>query len=160
MPGALSFSGRRAPPALPRLALACIALFTLGACAATDHRESRGAGGDRFAPCPVAPNCAISQADAGGDRVDPLRAGRDARSAHARLLAVLGADSAYRILEDDDRYVHAEYTSARMRYRDDVEFLIRDDGRIDVRSASRIGWYDWGANRRRIETLRDALNAR
>ena len=123
------------------------------------HRIVDADGVPSFLPCPTAPRCAVSQAGAGGDKVPALQSGGDATSAHVRLLAVLAADSRYRILSDDGRYVHAEFTTRRMRYRDDVEFLIRADGRIDVRSSGRIGWYDWETNSNRIEALRAALAA-
>jgi uncharacterized protein (DUF1499 family) len=137
-------------------ALAALATLTLAGCAASPARiEADGA--DRFAPCPAAPRCATSQRDAGGDYVPPLTGGESAAQAHANLLSALAGDPGYVVLTDEDDYVHAEYTTELMRYQDDVEFLIRDDGTIDVRSASRLGWYDWGTNRRRIERLREAL---
>jgi uncharacterized protein (DUF1499 family) len=38
---------------------------------------------------------------------------------------------------------------------DDVEFCIDDDLRtIHVRSSSRVGYFDFGVNRRRIERIR------
>ena len=45
-----------------------------------------------------------------------------------------------------------------LRFVDDVEFELRTgDGVIAVRSASRVGYSDLGANRRRIEKIRKAL---
>jgi uncharacterized protein (DUF1499 family) len=42
---------------------------------------------------------------------------------------------------------------------DDVEFLFSaDQSVIDVRSASRVGYYDFGMNRRRIEDIRKKWN--
>ena len=42
---------------------------------------------------------------------------------------------------------------------DDVTFVFRDDaGMIDVKSNSRIGFYDFGVNGRRVENLRAAFN--
>lgn len=42
-----------------------------------------------------------------------------------------------------------------MRYVDDVEFLLDPArSRIDVRSSSRIGYYDFQINRERIEDIR------
>ena len=38
-----------------------------------------------------------------------------------------------------------------------AEYSLRPDGRVDVRSASRLGRSDLGANRKRVERLRDAL---
>ncbi|MFK7778444.1 MAG: DUF1499 domain-containing protein, partial [Gimesia sp.] len=49
----------------------------------------------------------------------------------------------------------AEFRSLCFRFVDDVEFLI-DSGQnmIQVRSASRVGHSDFGANRKRIESIR------
>jgi uncharacterized protein (DUF1499 family) len=52
-------------------------------------------------------------------------------------------------------FLWAVFTSTVFRFVDDMEF--RMDGAtqtIHVRSASRIGYWDLGANRRRVETLR------
>jgi uncharacterized protein (DUF1499 family) len=63
-----------------------------------------------------------------------------------------------RITQEEPGYIHAEFSSRLFKFVDDVEFVL--DGemqRIDYRSASRIGSYDWGTNRRRMETIRNRL---
>ena len=56
-----------------------------------------------------------------------------------------------------DEYVHA-VCRTRLGFADDVECrLCRADGVIHVRSASRLGYYDFGANRARVELLRRQL---
>ena len=58
-------------------------------------------------------------------------------------------------------YIHAVYTTPIMRYRDDVEFLLRtNENEIAIRSASRVGYSDMGLNRDRIEAIRTALRAK
>ena len=65
------------------------------------------------------------------------------------------------IVTSEDDYLHAVFTTKLMRYRDDVEFLLRPEQReIAVRSASRVGYGDMGANRARIESIRAALSER
>lgn len=155
-------AGRAPPMRLPVFALSLV--FLLAGCAPTSHLLPLDDGIAHLAPCPTAPHCVTSRPDSRDrDRIEPLAVGTDAATARARLLAVLAADPAFEVLSElpteNGTYVHAEYTTGLMRYQDDVEFLIRDDGRIDVRSSSRIGWYDWGANRNRIESLRRALAA-
>lgn len=149
------------PPLLRRMPVLALALAfscLMAGCAPTSHLMPLADGTAHLAPCPAAPHCVTSRPGTRErDRIDALQAGRDAQEAHARLLAVLAADPAFEVLGDDGRYVHTEYTTGLMRYRDDVEFLIRDDGSIDVRSSARIGWYDWGVNRNRVEALREAL---
>ena len=49
---------------------------------------------------------------------------------------------------------HERYAGL-FRFVDDVEFLFNEElQRIDVRSASRVGYWDMGANRKRIEEIR------
>ena len=49
--------------------------------------------------------------------------------------------------------------SARFRFVDDLEFYLdRLEKKIHVRSASRVGKYDFGANRRRVEAIRRAFD--
>ncbi len=60
-----------------------------------------------------------------------------------------------RITEEKPGYLHAEFRSALFGFVDDVEFRMDEaHGRIDVRSASRTGYYDFGVNRRRVEEIR------
>ena len=57
-----------------------------------------------------------------------------------------------------DRYLHAESTSLWMRFVDDLELLLDPaTGRVDVRSASRVGYGDMGVNAARVEALRTQL---
>ncbi len=113
-----------------------------------------------LAPCPSSPNCVSSLADDDRHKVAPLPgAGNRADS-----LALLDA-----VLEDWPRVSHravgparveARFTTRILRFVDDVTFYVHEDGVIEVRSASRIGYWDLGANRRRVEDLREQLEAR
>lgn len=61
-----------------------------------------------------------------------------------------------RIAEEKAGYLRAEYRSALFGFVDDVELLLDEAAkRIDVRSASRTGYFDFGVNRRRVEEIRD-----
>ena len=54
--------------------------------------------------------------------------------------------------------MYVEFTSRLMRYVDDVEFLYDSaSNQTHVRSASRLGYSDLGANRKRIEAIRAQL---
>jgi uncharacterized protein (DUF1499 family) len=62
------------------------------------------------------------------------------------------------IVTDSAGYLHAECESAVFGFVDDLELHLRpDEGVIAVRSASRLGYSDVGANRRRVERLRAML---
>lgn len=108
-------------------------------------------------PCPDSPNCVSSEAEVDARRVAPLIAGGDAQAARENLIAVLTDLSRVQWQAEGDSIIRAQFTSALFRFVDDVQFVILDDGRVHVRSASRVGYWDLGANRRRVEQLREAL---
>ncbi|MBA3936607.1 MAG: DUF1499 domain-containing protein [Planctomycetes bacterium] len=119
-----------------------------------------GVSAGRLAPCPESPNCVCSQdADARhGILHIPYAGPKDL--AHRRLVACLGDMRRAAIITDDGTYVHATFTSAILRFVDDAEFLLDDAAKlIQVRSAARVGSYDFGVNRARIEELRERFAA-
>lgn len=59
-----------------------------------------------------------------------------------------------------DAYLHAECRSPILGFVDDLELSLRPrEAQIQVRSASRVGYSDFGVNRRRVEDLRKRLRA-
>jgi uncharacterized protein (DUF1499 family) len=60
------------------------------------------------------------------------------------------------LIEEKDQYLHIEFTTLIFRFVDDVEIIIDDSEKvIHLRSASRVGHSDLGANRRRIEQIKN-----
>jgi len=111
-----------------------------------------------LAPCPNRPNCVSSQAADAEHHVDPFLVRVPAEQAFAALRAAIAAQPRARIVAEDVGYLHAEVTSRLFRFVDDVEALLDSGGaRIEVRSASRLGYSDLGVNRARIEALRETL---
>lgn len=114
----------------------------------------------RLTPCPASPNCVSSDAADAAHRIEPLAVAGDPEAAWQALLQRLEQDPAYTIVDRHDDYVHAEARTRWLRFVDDVEFHLRpDQGVIAMRSASRLGYSDLGANRRRLEALRRALRS-
>lgn len=63
-----------------------------------------------------------------------------------------------KLVEEDEAYLHYEFTSLLLRFVDDVEFLFDDGAKmLHFRSASRTGYGDFGVNRRRMEEIRDLV---
>lgn len=134
-------------------ALAMLALTGCGAGSARLLQDN-----DRFADCSGPPRCVSSQAEDQDRYIAPLRYAGSAREAREQLLAHIDAQPGTEIVTGSSCYVHATYTTTLMRYVDDVELLFcRRTGFVDVRSSSRIGYYDFGTNRARVETLRAVL---
>jgi len=123
-------------------------------------RPQLRADGGPMADCLDGPHCVSSQATDPDRHIEPLTYTGPAAVAEQALLAELEALPRTRVVTHEAGYVHAEVTSAIMRYVDDVEFLFVTDQRIDVRSSSRIGYYDFGVNRERVDALRAGFEKR
>lgn len=145
------------------LMLACgvILVLFLGAGCGGRMPEDLGVEGGALRACPPKPNCVSSFAQDEGHAIEALAITGDERAAWAALRDVVAQTEGAGLETETDGYMHAVYTSKLMRYRDDVEFLLdASAGKIDVRSASRVGFGDMGVNRDRIEALRAALAER
>lgn len=113
-----------------------------------------------LAPCPSKPNCVSSYATSPRQRVEPLTYAGSHIPAMSRLESLLRSLPRVKIITSDGVYLHAEFRSALLGFVDDVEFLA-DTGAnvIHVRSASRVGYSDFGVNRRRVEGIRSKFQA-
>jgi uncharacterized protein (DUF1499 family) len=114
----------------------------------------------RLAPCPGTPNCVVSQ---GGDKqhhIDPISYDGEKTAAVEVIKQVVQGMAGSRIATDSGDYLHVEFKSKMMGFVDDVEFYFPETGVIHMRSASRVGYSDFGVNRKRIETIRQLFQTR
>ena len=88
-----------------------------------------------------------------------FRAGdADGNATLVRLVELLAATPGAKVGISRPDYVYATFTTHWLKFTDDVEFWLDPANRvIQVRSASRLGKSDLGANRTRIEALRSRL---
>lgn len=126
----------------------------LGACAALGGDAGRIDG--RLKPCPPAPHCVSSLALEPRHRVEAFTLA-DPATGWARVAEVVAAQPRTTLVTREATYLHAEVSSPWGVYTDDLELLLGAGGRVEVRSTSRIGYYDFGVNRERVEALRAAL---
>jgi len=105
-------------------------------------------------PCGQKPNC-VSAADSRPQFAVPLLdlKGLTPLEACGRFARLLQNQKRVQIVRSEKHYLHAEFRSATFGFVDDVEALCTERG-ILLRSQSRTGGFDWGVNRRRIESLR------
>lgn len=111
---------------------------------------------DELADCPDRPNCVSSLSDDPKQYIAPLTYEGSPSEAAARLLSVLEQMEGAEIVSRTDTMIHAEFASTVFGFVDDVTFRFdAADRRIDLRSASRVGYTDFGVNRRRIAEIRN-----
>ncbi len=113
----------------------------------------------KFIPCPETPNCVCSQDPDQSHSIEPLIYKGSPKEARTRLLDIIQGMKRAKVVTAQERYLHVEFTSAVFRFVDDVEFFIDDSQKvIHLRSAARLGHYDFGVNRKRLETIRQMFN--
>lgn len=109
-------------------------------------------------PCPDSPNCVNSEGESTASTISPWQF--DDTPAHAWQRARHAIESSGgRIQKEGPDYLWATFTTRWLRFVDDVELVMDAEHHlIQVRSASRVGYSDFGVNRARVEKLRQSFN--
>jgi uncharacterized protein (DUF1499 family) len=141
----------------PEALLAAALLAVVSACWG-GPRAPLGVRGDTLTPCPGTPNCVHTglrhPVGTEGLYLAPSAEGPDLVR---RLAEVVESMPRTKVVEQDERYLHAEATSLLFRFVDDLELLVGPDSELIVRSASRVGKGDLGVNAKRVAELRRLL---
>jgi len=90
--------------------------------------------------------------------IAPFALHEDGPATIAALKVLLASEASATIVDSRTDYLYVQYTTPWLKFVDDVEFWFDPiNNVIQVRSASRIGRSDLGANRQRIDALRGRL---
>lgn len=112
-----------------------------------------------IAACPPSPpHCVSSRNRDEARRIEPLRYRGDGDRAWAALKDALLQEPRIRVVAEQNqpRLLRAEASSLIFGFVDDLAFLDSPgESAIHVRSESRLGYWDFGVNRRRIERIRE-----
>jgi uncharacterized protein (DUF1499 family) len=93
-------------------------------------------------------------------RIEPLPVRGNGPATLARIRQIVEAMPGAQVVQSRDDYLHVQFTTRWMKFVDDAEFWFDPGaGVVQVRSASRVGRKDFGVNRARIDTIRQALAA-
>ena len=111
-----------------------------------------------LAACPSSPNCVCSCSDGDSHQIAPIAINGDPEAAWQTLKGILEDTRGIEIEAAGDHYIRAVATTRILRFKDDIEFLLdREAETIDLRSASRVGYSDFGTNRKRMEGIREKM---
>lgn len=111
----------------------------------------------KFEPCTWAPRC-VSTQETGRKYVEPLPYQENLAVIREKTLDVIRGMKRTKILRAENNYIHAQFTTRLLRFKDDVEVYFDDENKIiHFKSSSRIGFYDGRTNKNRINRLKDAL---
>jgi len=138
---------------------AIIALFFLGY--RSQSGEAYGLVEGRLQRCPDTPNCVNSEFVSDAQHyIEPLvYPAHQAVQVLPRLKTIIGEMGGSIQVEKAD-YLAATFTSSVFRFVDDLELRIdAEQNTIHLRSASRVGRSDLGANRKRVEHLKNLFHS-
>jgi uncharacterized protein (DUF1499 family) len=129
-------------------------------CVGVPPPSTLGVKNGRLAACPSSPNC-VSSDDNDAHAATPFQLAVPASDGWRAAQTAVTALPRTKIITRTDDYLHAECSSAVFGFVDDLELHLRpEQNAIAVRSAARLGYSDFGVNRRRVENLRKALRER
>ncbi len=143
-------------------AVAALMISCLGACASGPggvRPVNKGSSQMGLTSCPPRPSCVSSRDTGGIHGIAPLKFQGDGAVALQRIREILARMPRTKIIDANDGYLHATQSSSVFGFTDDVEFLLDpENAQIQARSCARVGFFDFGVNRRRIEQVRSELN--
>ena len=105
----------------------------------------------KLTACPKKPNC-LSSFEKDKQRVSPIKSTLTLKQIKSVISSMEGA----KLIKEERAYLYFTFTSSTFSFVDDLE-LLSIGNLIHIKSASRTGHYDLGANKKRIETIRKLL---
>jgi len=104
------------------------------------------------------PNCVSTQSKDPKWSTEPLAYSGEASATIEKLAEICAAMPRTTKIKQTDDYLYVEFETATMGFVDDVEFYASNN-QVQMRSASRVGYSDWGVNRKRIDAIRAAYSS-
>jgi len=112
----------------------------------------------QLAPVPDSPNCVSTMTEKASFAIEPIDIAGVDQPLEKLKAAIEGSIPRARLVNEDGNYLHYEFTSLLFRFVDDGEFYVdQEQNVIHFRSASRVGYSDMGANRKRMEKIRATM---
>lgn len=108
----------------------------------------------KLLPLPKKPNCVSTQTDQSDKKMEPMPFKGNITESQKRIKRILHSLKRVEIKTESTDYLHAIVKSRFFKFKDDVEFLFDNQTNlVHFRSASRSGHYDFGVNRKRMESI-------
>ncbi|EQC51317.1 DUF1499 domain-containing protein [Bacteriovorax sp. DB6_IX] len=137
------------------IAKSLLPLFILSSCS-TQVIVAKGMVSNKLAPCKSKPNCVSSFDKRDSHYIGSLNLKMSESEIIEKVIILLKERTDVEVITVKEGYIHAVFTTPLLKFKDDVEFLIIKNT-IHFRSESRVGYSDFGTNRKRIEEFKDYL---
>ena len=113
-----------------------------------------------FTHCPTKKKNCVSTIDLTSyHRISPLPFNGEVDETKERIRRILNQFDQVEIKEEQPLYIHAVFTSKWLKFKDDLElYLDESTGLLHIKSGSRLGYYDFKVNRKRVERFKSMFN--
>jgi uncharacterized protein (DUF1499 family) len=110
----------------------------------------------KLTPCPQTKNCVCSEFPTDTTHhIEPLSIATESVEKAMQNIREIVIEIGGKVTSSNSTYLSATTTSTVFRFIDDIEFRLDEANKvIHIRSASRVGRSDFGANRKRVEKIR------
>ena len=120
--------------------------------------ENLGIQDNKLLDCPKKQNCVSSFSRTLAFDIEPLPFFSTPTESIKKIRQVILGVKGARIITEEKNYIHAECKSFYLGFVDDFEVYCDESKHVcHVRSASRLGFSDFGVNRKRVEKIRKLL---
>ena len=138
------------------LSLFLFSLFIVSSCSA-NQPKTVGLKNNNLSVCSGRPNCVSSLNSEPDFMVAPFKLNKAESWDQIKEITVKKTN--WKLITSTDNYLHFECSTTFLRFIDDLQLNLKANGIVQLRSASRIGYSDFGANRKRVEKLRRELTS-
>jgi uncharacterized protein (DUF1499 family) len=113
-----------------------------------------------FTHCPMNKKNCVSTIDLTSyHRIAPLPISGGLEETKARIHRTLNQFERVEIKEEQPHYVHGVFTSKWLKFKDDLELYIDENTNLlHFKSGSRLGYYDFKVNRKRVEQFKSLFH--
>ncbi|MBU2863799.1 DUF1499 domain-containing protein [Reinekea forsetii] len=141
--------------------IAIFIIFNIGRIVYQNNQTPElGVNNGQLSPISKKPNNVSSQTDIPEKYVAPLAMKGTLEETMQSLKTACAEYGNASIIEQTDHYLYVIFTTALMKYKDDVEFYIDQENKeVHFRSASRAGYSDMGLNRERYNKIAELYQA-
>jgi len=111
----------------------------------------------KLSNCPEDMKNCVCSFDSGRFQVSPLKV--QGEGAIEKIVSCIESLAGYQLQKKEQNYAHFIFQSSVFKFTDDIELLQTEQGTVHIRSASRLGYWDLGANKKRVEKLRQIIQS-
>lgn len=120
--------------------------------------ETLGLKNNGLLECPKKQNCVYTNSNFLEFRISPLPFNSTANESIKKIRDVILDIKGAKLITENPDYIHVEFKSSILGFVDDLEiYCDPSKQQCLVRSASRMGYSDFGVNRTRVEKIRELL---